>query len=614
MDGAATTDGVAPGVADDAPFVTGQVAVLRAIALGAALPEVLERLVRTIETSAPGMRASVLLLDEDGLHLRHGAAPSLPADYNAAIDGLTIGPDVGSCGTAAYLGEPVVATDLHVDPRWEAFRDLADAAGVRACWSTPIRTHRGEVLGTFAMYYDEPRSPGPEEQRLIELATDLASVAIQRDRGLALEATARELELAAAHVDALLGLNRAAVVMNSRGNLDDMLHSLTEEACRIIGAHQGSTSLTEPGTGAEEGWPQQAISVWLSDKYAAWRDYQAPSRGARTYGLVCEGNQVVRMTDEELTSHPAWSNFGQEADRHPPMRGWLAAPLVAADGSNLGILQLSDKVHGEFDEADEALLVQLAQMASAAIEKERLRELASDRERQQLREDLLAGLSHDMQTPLATITGLVDWLRRTIGGVIDPAVEPGDQVLRTVETLQRQTDHLYGLVQQFLDYSRLQAGRELPVGRNPVDLVTAIERVVLLHRHRHPIRVEARQETTEVPTDPLRLQQVVSNLLSNATRFARGTIVVRTAFDGDEDVLLHVDDDGPGVLPSEREAIFRRFYRGQDATGTPGSGLGLYVSREVMRALGGDLTVGESPEGGARFTVRFRRAEGGMAR
>jgi signal transduction histidine kinase len=596
----------------ESPFVSGQVEVLRAIALGAPLPEVLERLVLTIEAAAAGMRASVLLLADDGAHLRHGAAPSLPDRYNEAIDGLAIGPAVGSCGTAAYLDEATIVSDIPTDPRWADFRELAADAGVRACWSTPIRSHRGEVLGTFAMYYDEIREPGAAEERLITVATDLASIAIARDRGLALEATARELQLAADHVDALLGLNRAAIVINSQATLDEMLDTITEQACSIVGTHQGSTSLTEPGTGHDEGYPQLAISVWLSDKYAAWRGYTAPSRGAASYRLVCDDNRVVRMTDAELTSHPAWANFGQESDRHPPMNGWLAAPLVASDGSNLGIIQLSDKVGGEFDAADEALIVQLAQMASVAVEKERLQQLAADRDRQQLREELLAGLSHDMQTPLATITGLVDWLGQHLTARTSDG-QPGagrddDPTLRTLETLDRQTDHLAGLVQQFLDYSRLQAGRGLPVGRNPVDLATAVERVVALHGHRHPIRIEAKDVGIAVPTDPLRLQQVVSNLLSNAVRFARGPIVIRTERHGDE-VHLHVDDDGPGIAPEDRQAVFDRFYRGREASGTPGTGLGLYVSREVVRALGGDLVAGVSPEGGARFTVRVPSAD-----
>jgi signal transduction histidine kinase len=577
------------------PALGGPFRILRAIALGRPLPEVLDLLVRTIERATTGMRASVLLLDDDGTRLRHGAAPSLPDRYNEAIDGITIGPLVGSCGTAAYLNEPVVVTNVVTDPRWHDFVDLVVDTGAQACWSTPIRDHDGAVLGTFAMYYDDVRAPGVQEQRLIDLATDLASIAILRERGRALEATQRELDLAAAHVARLQGLSRSAVVINSRASIGEMLSTITEQACAIIGAHQGSTSLTEPGTGVDEGFPQQAIAVWLSDKYAAWRDYEAPSRGARSYALVCAGNDVVRMTDEELRAHPAWAGFGTEADRHPPMRGWLAAPLVASDGSNLGMIQLSDRSAGEFDEADEATLVQLAQMASVAVEKARLDELAADRDRQRLREELLAGLSHDMQTPLATITGLVDWLSRTVD-TDDPLLAQG------LETLGRQTDNLYALVQQFLDYSRLQAGRPLAVGRSPVDVADAVRRVVTLYDHHREIRVELTRGALRTSADQLRLQQVLSNLLSNAIKFTDGPIVLRGEA-CDERVAVHVDDQGPGIPDAERASVFERFYRGGRASGTPGTGLGLYISREVLRAMGGELTATTSPEGGARFTL-----------
>jgi signal transduction histidine kinase len=239
-------------------------------------------------------------------------------------------------------------------------------------------------------------------------------------------------------------------------------------------------------------------------------------------------------------------------------------------------------------------------MASVAVEKAHLHEVAADRDRQRLREELLAGLSHDMQTPLATITGLVDWLRHSL--------DDGERVGRTLATLHRQTDHLNGLVQQFLDYSRLQAGRELAVGHAPVDLGTAVERVVSLYSHHHELRVEGPGRPVAVPTDLLRLQQVLSNLLSNALRFAQGPITIRIEMT-DGGTELHVDDDGPGIPAEDREAIFDRFYRGDESSGTPGTGLGLYVSREVVRAMGGELVAACSPESGARFTVRLPSGE-----
>ncbi|RMF91648.1 MAG: GAF domain-containing protein, partial [Nitrospinota bacterium] len=156
--------------------------ILEMIATGAPLPQVLDALVRTIEEQSPGSLCAICLLDTDGKTLRHGAAPSLPEEYNRALDGLAIGPRVGSCGTAAYRKEPVIVADIAVDPLWQEYRKLALRHGLRACWSTPIFSSQGEVLGTFAIYYRKPRYPDPHSRELIEMSTHLASIAIENAR------------------------------------------------------------------------------------------------------------------------------------------------------------------------------------------------------------------------------------------------------------------------------------------------------------------------------------------------------------------------------------------------------------------------------------------------
>ncbi|MEK7248654.1 MAG: PAS domain S-box protein, partial [Chloroflexota bacterium] len=156
--------------------------MLEAVASGAQLADVLDTIIQVIEGQSDGMICSVLLVDRDGTHLRHGAAPSLPEDYVQAVDGVSIGPCVGSCGTAAYRKEPVIVTDVASDPLWAEYRDLALSHGLRSCWSMPILSSNREVLGTFAMYYREPRSPNPQSLRLIQGATRLAGIAIERSR------------------------------------------------------------------------------------------------------------------------------------------------------------------------------------------------------------------------------------------------------------------------------------------------------------------------------------------------------------------------------------------------------------------------------------------------
>ncbi|MDX6382475.1 MAG: hypothetical protein QOK48_48 [Blastocatellia bacterium] len=166
----------------EAALQAGQNRILEMIAANAPLGEILKQLVLLIESQAPGMLCSVLLLSDDGNHIRHGAAPSLPDDYVKAIDGAPIGPKNGSCGTAMYRGKPVVVTDISVDPLWEDYRDLAAASGLRACWSTPIMSARGKVLGSFAMYYKQPQTPTGAEARLTEVATHIANLAIEHQR------------------------------------------------------------------------------------------------------------------------------------------------------------------------------------------------------------------------------------------------------------------------------------------------------------------------------------------------------------------------------------------------------------------------------------------------
>ena len=141
-------------------LTAAQVRGLECIGSGATLAETLAALAGTIEAFSDGMLASILLLDEDGVHLRHGAAPSLPEAYVRAIDGIAIGPDVGSCGSAAYLAQPTVASKIQSDPRWANFRELAMAHGLQACWSTPIISTAGTLPGMQPVLRHPARLPG----------------------------------------------------------------------------------------------------------------------------------------------------------------------------------------------------------------------------------------------------------------------------------------------------------------------------------------------------------------------------------------------------------------------------------------------------------------------
>jgi PAS domain S-box-containing protein len=179
----------------------GESRILKMIVRDAPLDEILDNLVRVVETHSAGLLCSVLLLDEDGQNLRHGAAPSLPQDYIKAIDGLRIGPKAGSCGTAMYRKETVVVTDILQDPLWEPYREVVKLYGLRACWSTPIVLHSGRTLGSFAMYYREPRSPSVAEIRALEMATHIAGIAIERKLAREERERLRQAQADIAHIN-----------------------------------------------------------------------------------------------------------------------------------------------------------------------------------------------------------------------------------------------------------------------------------------------------------------------------------------------------------------------------------------------------------------------------
>jgi GAF domain-containing protein len=160
----------------------GQRTFFELLATGAPLPIVLKALAHMAETQLRGGLCSILLLDEEGRHLRHAAAPTLPAAYTAAIDGAAIGPAAGSCGTAAFRGETVIVADIAGDPLWDLWRGHALPLALRACWSTPIRDTHGAVVGTFAIYYRQPRAPSADELRYIEHCAHLVAVALDRRR------------------------------------------------------------------------------------------------------------------------------------------------------------------------------------------------------------------------------------------------------------------------------------------------------------------------------------------------------------------------------------------------------------------------------------------------
>jgi PAS domain S-box-containing protein len=462
-----------------------------------------------------------------------------------------------------------------------------------------------------------------------------------RMSGIALDITERkraELEreqlLAREHhyVNQLQGLTTAALAINAALSVEQVLQVITNQAAAIIGAHQSVTSIT-----VDQNWSQSISSIYLSDKYAAWREYNEKPDGSGIYACVCHLNRPMRMTQAELEAHPRWKGFGQAADKHPPMRGWLAAPLVAQDGQNIGLIQLSDKYEGDFTETDEAILVQLAQMASGVIEKARLYEAehqarsaaeASREEAQaanRIKDEFLAVLSHELRTPLNPILG---WSKLLRSRQYDAAT-----TARALETIERNAKLQTQLIEDLLDISRILRGK-LRLENRPVDLsviISAAIETVWLAANTKAIQIHTHIDAMAgtVSGDPDRLQQVIWNLLSNAVKFTPpgGRVEVRL-----EQVVgnqreytaasphphsplpiphyaqIRVTDTGQGIDPEFLPYLFEYFRQADSATTRKfgGLGLGLAIARHIVELHGGVIAAASPGEGqGATFVVRL---------
>lgn len=338
-----------------------QARIFEAIAKGEPHERLLEMIVRAIEALSPGTITSILLLD--GNTLRHGPAPGLPGFYTDAINGITIGPDVGSCGSAAWHRRPVVVTDIATDHRWEAFRDLAARAKVRACWSTPIFSGEGDVLGTLAVYYPQPHTPDQSEERVVQVFAHTAAVAIERSRDI--EELVREKRIVST-------LNDVGRAIGARLDVNDIVQHVTDAATELTKAQFGAFFYNVFGPDGES-YMLYALS---GVPRAAFESFPMP-RNTAIFEPTFRGQGTV--ISDDITADP---RYGQSAPYHGmppghlPVRSYLAVPVSTVDGEVVGGLFFGHADRGVFGPDAAGVVEGIAAHAAIAIQNARLYETA----------------------------------------------------------------------------------------------------------------------------------------------------------------------------------------------------------------------------------------------
>ena len=542
-------------------LLLGQKRVLEMIGLGAPLGPTLEELLRVVEDVAPELLGSILLLDRDGIHLRHGAAPRLSERFTSAIDGSAIAEHAGSCGAAAYRREAVIVADITTDPLWKDYRALAAAEGVRACWSTPIFDAQRNVLGTFALYFREPGRPTNDHLALVDMVTHTAAIAIGRKRE---EEALRESR------------QRFISIYDTVGDVVFLVALEPDEGFRFESVNKRFITTT--------GLPMEAVVGRRLEEVIP--PASLPLVLAR-YRQAVTDKAIVRW--EETSDYPTGRLTGEVS----------VAPVLDEQGRCTHLVGAVHDITARKRAEEEH--AQTEQMLRQSQKLESVGRLAG-------------GVAHDFNNILGVILGYGELMRPQIGDG-HPARARLDQVIKAAH---RAT----GLTRQLLAFSRKQVMQPklLDLGAVVTDMRSMLERVM---GEDLEIAVLSAKPLAAVQADPTQIEQVIMNLVVNARDAMPngGRLTIETTnVDFDETyasahppalpghfVMLAISDTGVGMDAETQRRIFEPFF----TTKGPGegTGLGLATVYGIVKQMGGYTWVYSEVGHGTSFKIYLPRAE-----
>lgn len=536
-------------------ILAGEKKLFEMIATGQPLPAILDAFCRNVEELSEDSVASILLLDEDGKRVRHGAAPSLPESYTKAIDGGLIGPSAGSCGTAIYRGEKVYVSDIATHPLWADFKELALSQGLRACFSTPIFSSDGKVLGTFGIYARKSRDITSRESRITEQFTHLASIIIERKRA---ENALRDSEASLAEGQ------RISHTGSWRWNADTDQVVWSEECARLYGFSPEERVVT----------PAAMLERVLPEDIPLFSSIEAQAR--RGDGKFEFEHRIV-LPDGSL-------RLVQSIGRPVPADPGTGIEYVGT------VRDITEQRNREVELRRSAADLQKAQVELAHVT------------RVTTMGELAASIAHEVNQPIAGVVlngnACLRWLAREQTDSPN-IVEAREAIQRIIRDGSRAGEVITRIRALF---------KKADTMKEPLEINEIIREVIVLARSeiekRHvTLLLDLTPDLPQVLGDRVQLQQVLLNLILNGID-AIGTasdhsreLLITTGTHGKSDVLISVRDTGVGIDPLDAEAIFTAFH----TTKPGGLGMGLPISRSIVEAHGGKLWASSNDGPGSSF-------------
>jgi signal transduction histidine kinase len=555
----------------------GQHQFLELLATGGDFSETLHTLIRIIEEQWPGMLGLILLLDEDGKHLHIGAAVSLPEEYTQSIEGLEIGPMVGSCGTACYRRERVIVEDIATDPRWEGLRDLGLRYGLRACWSEPVFSASEQVTGTFAVYYRQPRAPTRAELRTIEMAAHLVGVAIEHRRAqealrLAYQTMERRVE---ERTHELATLNAIAAVVSRSLDLKEIMSDALDKTLEVTDMELGiayrlegsrdDTSQTQPERLFLNVIAQRGPSGELMEQVSP-----LPLQGTMVQKAAATEQPIVWQVAEypDIQLRQAMEKEG--------FRLAVSVPLLVK-GRLVGAIILAT-CHVRPIMAEElSLLAAIGQQVGVAVENARLYEQAEQSAAIAERSRLARELHDSVTQSLYSVNLYAEAAARLLMNGKD--IEAADHLRELRDTAQ-----------EALREMRLLIFELRPLALEKTGLTAALQARLDAVEGRGGMQTELQVEGVEQLPSAIQaeLYHIAQEALNNVLKHANAQHVrVHLQF-LDTATCLEVCDDGVGFVPEIAQE---------------GGGLGLPGMKERGQRIGGNLQIESTPGKGTKVSI-----------
>jgi PAS domain S-box-containing protein len=550
---------------------TGEKRLLEMIATGVALKEILNALCLIIEEFRSGTLASVLLLNPDGLHLDSVAGPSLPKEWTQQMENLPIGPCAGSCGTAAYRGSQVIVTDITTDPLWDVPEHRASALkhGLRASWSNPVLSSEGKVLGTFCMYYRETRSPNSQDFELIELATHLVQVAIERDR--AEEAVRASEQVARGQVEAL---TYSLDVLATAPAPDKFLGQMLSTIGRLLGAQSVILWLLD------ESNDSLVLRAWAEGTNFAKADpahpfIKNPSSWKADPGLRELFFSGVPVACEDVEHDPYTSTELREYLKSGGTKKFLRIPTLVG-GRVRGFIGIRHRDRPPYRPEEIELAQALAHQAMLAIQlnefAEQSRQAAILEERNRMARDI-----HD--TLAQGFTGVIVQLEAVEDAISCCRRKEADEHLQRASELARRSLNEARRSVHALRPQALQQANFWEALKGTIKNTTAGTALHTTFNLRGKLR-DLPQYWQE------NLLHIGQEALTNALKYAHPRNFETRLIFNTKELRLELRDDGDGFKVSEQH-----------------DGFGLAGMRERVEQMGGKLTIASSRGKGTKVVV-----------